>query len=136
MVPNRGEPGGGPFWVVGRDGGVSRRIVETAEIDLGDPSQAALLAAATHFSPVDLACALRDRRGRPYALADYADPAAVFIAEKTHQGRPLRALERPGLWNGGMARWNTVFVEVPAATFAPVKTVLDLLRLEHRTEVS
>lgn len=132
MVPNRGEPGGGPFWVDGRDGGVSRQIVEKAEIDLDDPEQAAILAAATHFNPVDLACALRDRRNRPYPLADFADPAAVFIARKSHHGRPLVALERPGLWNGGMARWNTVFVEVPAETFAPVKTVLDLLRPEHR----
>jgi len=132
MVPNRGEPGGGPFWVDGRDGGVSRQIVEKAEIDLDDPGQAAILAAATHFNSVDLACALRDRQGHPYPLAGFADPAAVFIAAKSHQGRPLRALERPGLWNGGMARWNTVFVEVPAATFAPVKTVLDLLRPEHR----
>jgi len=132
MVPNRGEPGGGPFWVDGRNGGVSPQIVEKAEIDLDDPEQAAILAPATHFNAVDLACALRDRRGRPYPLAAFADPAAVFIAEKSHHGRPLRALERPGLWNGGMARWNTVLVEVPAETFAPVKTVLDLLRPEHR----
>jgi hypothetical protein len=132
MVPNRGEPGGGPFWVDGRDGGGSPQIVEKAEIDLDDPEQAAILAPATHFNPVDLACALRDRRGRPYPLAEFADPAAVFTAEKSHHGRPLRALERPGLWNGGMARWNTVFVEVPGETFAPVKTVLDLLRPEHR----
>ncbi len=132
MVPNAGEPGGGPFWVAGRDGGVSPQIVEKAEIDLADPGQAAILAAATHFSPVDLACALRDRRGRPYDLASFADPEAVFIAEKSHAGRPLRALERPGLWNGAMARWNTLFVEIPGETFAPVKTVLDLLRAEHR----
>jgi hypothetical protein len=132
MVPNAGEPGGGPFWVAGRDGGVSRQIVEKAEIDLSDPAQAAILAAATHFNPVDLACALRDRRGRPYDLDRFADPEAVFVAAKSHAGRPLRALERPGLWNGAMARWNTVFVEVPAETFAPVKTVLDLLRPEHR----
>jgi Domain of unknown function (DUF4301) len=82
---------------------------------------------------VDLACALRDRHGRPYDLHRFVDPATVFIASKSHEGRPLKALERPGLWNGAMAGWNTVFLEVPAETFAPVKTVLDLLRPEHQT---
>lgn len=134
MVPNEGEPGGGPFWVAGRDGGVSRQIVEKAEVDLDDPEQEAILAAATHFNPVDVLCALRDRRGRPYDLDRFADPEAVFVAKKSHAGRPLTALERPGLWNGAMARWNTVFVEVPAETFAPVKTVLDLLRPAHRAD--
>lgn len=134
MVPNEGEPGGGPFWVAGRDGGISQQIVEKAEIDLEDPEQQAILAAATHFNPVDLTCAVRDRHGRSYDLESFADPEAVFVAEKSNAGRPLRALERPGLWNGAMARWNTVFVEVPAETFAPVKTVLDLLRPVHQAD--
>jgi uncharacterized protein DUF4301 len=131
MVRNTGEPGGGPFWV-SRGGELSRQIVEGSQVDHGDPAQEAIWASATHFNPVDIAAALRDRRGRPYDLARYVDRDAVFIAEKTHGGEPLRALELPGLWNGAMAGWNTVFVEVPAATFAPVKTVFDLLRPEHR----
>lgn len=145
MVANQGEPGGGPFWVRHAGGPitpesavtaqtVTPQIVEGAEIDLADPAQSSLRDAATHFNPVDLVCALRDRHDRPYPLADLTDPDAVFLAAKTHHGRPLRYLERPGLWNGSMARWNTVFVEVPAATFAPVKTVLDLLRPAHRRE--
>ncbi len=90
-----------------------------------------MLAASTHFNPVDIVCALRDRHGAPYDLHHFVDPSTVFISSKSHEGRPLKALERPGLWNGAMAGWNTVFVEVPDATFAPVKTVLDLLRPEH-----
>jgi len=131
MVRNSGEPGGGPFWVESDGGEISLQIVETSQIGPAADQQAAL-AAATYFSPVDIACALHDRTGRPYDLADFVDPATVFIAGKTHEGRPLRALERPGLWNGAMAGWNTLFVEVPDATFAPVKTVLDLLRPEHQ----
>ncbi len=131
MVRNTGEPGGGPFWVESAAGEVSPQIVETSQIG-PEADQQAALAAATHFSPADLACALHDRHGRPYDLDRFVDPATVFIAGKAHEGRPLKALERPGLWNGGMAGWNTVFVEVPVATFAPVKTVLDLLRPEHQ----
>ncbi len=132
VVRNQGEPGGGPFWVEAPDGEVSAQIVETSQTDLSDPAQRAAHAAATHFNPVDLHCALRDRDGRPHDLARWVDPATVFIARKSHEGRPLKALERPGLWNGAMAGWNTVFVEVPVETFAPVKTVLDLLRPEHQ----
>ncbi|HLK13041.1 MAG TPA: DUF4301 family protein [Candidatus Binatia bacterium] len=132
MVRNRGEPGGGPFWVRGPDGGTSLQIVETAQVDVGSPGQRAILAAATHFNPVDLVCGLRDWRGRPFDLARFVDPDAVFLAEKSHEGRVLKALEHPGLWNGGMAGWNTVFVEVPAITLNPVKTVNDLLRPEHQ----
>jgi hypothetical protein len=131
VVPNTGEPGGGPFWVESADGEISLQIVETSQIG-PEPDQQAALAASTHFSPVDIACALHDRFGRPYDLARFVDPATVFIAAKSHDGRPLHALERPGLWNGAMAGWNTLFVEVPAATFAPVKTVLDLLRPPHQ----
>ncbi len=132
MVKNTGEPGGGPFWVRGRDGEVSAQIVETSQIDPRDPEQQEQLKSSTHFNPVDIAGALRDRRGRPFDLQRYVDPSTVFLAEKSHGGRKLRALERPGLWNGAMAGWSTVFVEVPNATFAPVKTVLDLLRPEHQ----
>ena len=132
MVKSLGDPGGGPFWVAGSEPGqVSIQIVETSQIDPKSEEQQAHLKAATHFNPVDLACALRDRHGRPYDLHRFVDPATVFIASKSHEGRPLKALERPGLWNGAMAGWNTVFVEVPVETFAPVKTVLDLLRPEH-----
>jgi Domain of unknown function (DUF4301) len=132
VVRNLGEPGGGPFWVEAPDGGVSLQIVETSQIHPESPEQRAALAASSHFNPTDLACLLRDRRGRPYDLARFIDPSAVFISQKSHEGRPLKALERPGLWNGAMARWNTVFVEIPDETFAPVKTVLDLLRPEHQ----
>ena len=133
VVENTGEPGGGPFWVRSGEGEISLQIVETSQIDLEDPEQRAQLESSTHFNPVDIACALRDLHGRPHDLARYVDPATVFLAEKSHAGRPLRALERPGLWNGAMAGWNTLFVEVPNATFAPVKTVLDLLRPEHQS---
>ena len=131
MVPNQGQPGGGPFWVVDRAGEVSRQIVESSQVDDESEAQRAIWEASTHFNPVDLVCGLRDRRGRPYELARFVDPDSVCISTKSADGRRLRALERPGLWNGAMAGWNTVFVEVPADTFAPVKTVLDLLRPEH-----
>ncbi len=134
VVRNQGEPGGGPFWVESPSGGISPQIVETSQIDPKDPEQQAALEASTHFNPVDITCGLRDRHGRRYDLHRFVDPATVFIAEKSHEGSPLKVLERPGLWNGAMAGWNTVFVEVPDATFAPVKTVLDLLRPEHQPE--
>ena len=132
VVRNQGEPGGGPFWVEEPGGEVSLQIVETSQIDPEDPEQRKILRSSTHFNPVDIACALRDRHGRPYDLERYINPSTVFIAKKSHEGRSLKALERPGLWNGAMADWNTVFVEVPDVTFAPVKTVLDLLRPEHQ----
>jgi hypothetical protein len=132
VVRNQGEPGGGPFWVESASGGISPQIVEISQIDTRDPEQRGILEGSTHFNPMDIACAFLDRHGRPYDLHRFVDPATVFIAEKSHEGRPLKALERPGLWNGAMAGWNTVFVEVPDATFAPVKTVLDLLRPEHQ----
>jgi hypothetical protein len=132
VVPNQGEPGGGPFWQRGEDGRVTLQIVEKADVDLDDPRQAAIVGASTHFNPVDLACAVRDVEGRPYDLRRFVDDRAVFVTRKSWGGRDLLALERPGLWNGAMAFWNTVFVEVPIETFAPVKTVFDLLRPEHR----
>lgn len=134
VVRNEGEPGGGPFWVRGRDGRLSRQIVEGAEVDLSDPAQRALWTAGTHFNPVDLVLSLRDPSGRPWDLSRFVDEEAVFVSRKSHGGADLLALERPGLWNGAMAFWNTLFVEVPIETFAPVKTVLDLLRPEHRPE--
>jgi hypothetical protein len=132
VVPNVGETGGGPFWVQDADGQASPQIVEMSQVDLENPAQKAIVAGSTHFNPVHLVCRLRSHRGDRYDLERFVDPSAVFIAEKSHQGRPLRALERPGLWNGAMARWNTVFVEIPGTIFAPVKTVLDLLRPEHQ----
>jgi len=132
MVRNEGEPGGGPFWVAHPDGSLSRQIVEASQVDTALPEQRALLAASTHFNPVDLVCGVRDYRGQPFDLQHFADPNTAFISHKTYAGRPLKALELPGLWNGAMAYWNTVFVEVPLSTFSPVKTVLDLLRPEHQ----
>ena len=131
VVRNEGEPGGGPFWVRGLRG-ETRQIVESAQVDLANPEQAEIFRAATHFNPVDLACSLRDASGRPFDLPRFVDERAVFIAKKTHEGRTLFALERPGLWNGAMALWETLFVEVPKETFSPVKTALDLLRPEHQ----
>ena len=131
MVRNEGEPGGGPFWVSEPDGGESLQIVESSQIA---PGQKELTARATHFNPVDVACGLKNYLGRRFDLRQWTDPQTGFVSEKSQQGRPLRAMELPGLWNGAMARWNTVFVEVPISTFAPVKIVNDLLRPQHQNE--
>jgi len=133
VVANSGEPGGGPFWVTGEDGATTPQIVEASQVAAGDPAQVGIFAAATHFNPVDLVAALRRPDGGAWELGDFVDARTAFVSTKTDGGRPLRVLERPGLWNGAMAGWRTLFVEVPAATFAPVKTVLDLLRPEHAT---
>jgi hypothetical protein len=132
VVLNTGEPGGGPFWVRGRDGRVTRQIVETAHVDPSSFEQRAHLRGATHFNPVDLVCGLHDVDGAPFDLTQFVDPDAVMVTKKHHQGRDVLALERPGLWNGAMAGWITMFVEVPNSTFTPVKTVADLLRPEHQ----
>ncbi|HEV8631032.1 MAG TPA: DUF4301 family protein, partial [Thermoanaerobaculia bacterium] len=133
VVENRGEPGGGPFWVAREGGAPSPQIVERAELgEVAAAAQQEVFAAATHFNPVQIAAGLRDASGRPFDLRRFVDERAVFIAAKSHAGRPLLALERPGLWNGAMAGWNSVFVEVPGETFAPVKTLFDLLRAEHQ----
>jgi hypothetical protein len=132
MVKNQGEPGGGPFWVNEPDGTRSLQIVESAQVDHTSPEQERIWLDATHFNPVDIVCGLRDFRGRPFDLQQFVDREAVFIARKSQKGSELKALELPGLWNGGMADWNTVFVEVPVVTFNPVKTVMDLLRREHQ----
>jgi len=133
MVKNEGEPGGAPFWVEGADGsgGASLQIIEESQIDRNDPKQRAVWSSATHFNPVDLVCGVRDFCGRKFDLPAFVDPATAAITRKSEKGKELLALERPGLWNGSMALWNTVFVEVPLATFNPVKTVTDLLRPQH-----
>jgi len=133
MVKNKGEPGGGPFWIDNPDGkgGVSLQIIEESQIDQGDPKQRAIWSSATHFNPVDIVCGVRDFRGRKFDLTTFVDPATAAITRKSEKGRELLALERPGLWNGSMAFWNSVFIEVPLVTFNPVKTVDDLLRPQH-----
>ncbi|QHV95409.1 DUF4301 family protein [Spirosoma endbachense] len=132
MVKNVGEPGGGPFWAKNQDGSVSLQVVESAQIDLADGEQKAIFDEATHFNPVDLICGLKDHHGRKYDLTNYRDPLTGFITAKSKDGKDLKAQELPGLWNGAMADWNTIFVEVPLITFNPVKTVNDLLRKEHQ----
>jgi len=132
MVKNVGEPGGGPFWVENESGERSLQIVETAQIDLDSKEQRDILGASTHFNPVDLVCGVRDWQGRPFDLRRFVDPKTVSISLKSKDGKDLKALEHPGLWNGSMARWITLFVEVPGITFNPVKTVNDLLRKEHQ----
>ena len=132
MVPNVGEPGGGPFWVEGKSGTRSLQIVEKAQVDAGTPEQKAIWDSSTHFNPVDLVCSLRDDTGKPFNLHRYVDQEAFFISRKSLHGKILKALELPGLWNGSMSDWITVFVEVPGATFTPVKTIDDLLRPEHQ----
>lgn len=129
MVRNQGEPGGGPFWVANPDGTESLQIAESSQIA---PDKQNLIASATHFNPVDLVCGVRDWKGNKFDLRRYTDPSTGFISQKSSGGRPLRAQELPGLWNGAMARWNTVFVDVPISTFSPVKVVQDLLRPEHQ----
>ncbi len=131
MVKNQGEPGGGPFFVRDSRGFKSLQVVETAQINRANPQQEAILASATHFNPVDLVCATKDYRGRYFDLRKYVDPATGFISKKSKGATVLKSQELPGLWNGAMAHWNTLFVEVPLATFNPVKTVNDLLRKEH-----
>jgi len=132
VVRNDGEPGGAPFWVRDAAGNASLQIVEPAQVDMTDAAQAHIFRSATHFNPVDLVCGLRGYDGQPFDLPRFVDPDTAFVTQKTAGGRVLIALERPGLWNGSMAGWNTVCVEVPASTFAPVKTVLDLLRPQHQ----
>jgi hypothetical protein len=132
MVKNTGEPGGGPFWIHEKDGTQSLQILETAQIDTSNPESLAHLQASTHFNPVDLVCATRDYKGNAFDLLQFRDMNTGFITEKSKSGKVLKALELPGLWNGAMANWNTLFVEVPILTFNPVKTSNDLLRDEHQ----
>ena len=128
MVKNTGAPGGGPFWVRGANGSISLQIVESSQIA---PESKDIMNKSEYFNPVDLVCGVRDYRGNKFDLTKYIDKNTGFISEKSQNGVPLRAMERPGLWNGAMANWNTVFVAVPATTFTPVKTVNDLLSPSH-----
>ncbi|WP_179343294.1 DUF4301 family protein [Winogradskyella ursingii] len=132
MVKNEGEPGGGPFWIKDKKGNESLQIVESAQIDLDNKQQKNILQNATHFNPVDLVCGVKNHQGKPFDLENYVNHDAAFITSKTKAGKELKALELPGLWNGSMAYWNTIFVEVPIITFNPVKTVNDLLKAPHQ----
>lgn len=132
MVKNEGEPGGGPFWAKNADGSVSLQVVESSQIDFNDSTQSEFAKSATHFNPVDLICATKNYKGEAFNLLDYVDAATGFISSKSQNGKELKAQELPGLWNGAMSNWNTLFVEVPILTFNPVKTVNDLLREEHQ----
>ncbi len=132
MVLNEGEPGGGPFLVKDAEGNVSLQIVESSQINLKEHKQREIFEQSTHFNPVDIVCGVKDYKGHPFDLEKFVDEQAGFITRKSLNGRSLKALELPGLWNGAMAKWNTIFVEVPDFTFNPVKTVFDLLRPQHR----
>lgn len=134
MVKNEGEPGGGPFWTKDQKGNVSLQIIESAQINMNDADQAGILNNATHFNPVDLVCGVKNYKGERYDLMNFVDSKQGFITGKTKEGRELKALELPGLWNGAMAYWNTIFVEVPLQTFSPVKTVNDLFKPAHQVK--
>ena len=132
MVKNEGEPGGGPYIIAGKDGCTSLQILESVQINKEDAGAMKAMSQATHFNPVDLVCCLKDYKGESFDLLKYVDPEAGFMSSKSFEGRELKALELPGLWNGAMSDWNTLFVEVPVETFNPVKVVLDLLRPAHQ----
>ena len=132
MVVNEGEPGGGPFFAVNPDGSVSLQVVETSQIDMDNPEQKKIVKSSTHFNPVDLICGIKDYKGKKFDLLKFRDPKTGFISKKSKDGRELKAQELPGLWNGAMSDWNTIFVETPIETFNPVKTINDLLRENHQ----
>lgn len=132
MVKNEGEPGGGPFWVEDAQHGTRLMVIESAQIDQKDKNQKKIFNQSTHFNPVDIVCSTYNYKGKKYDLKDYIDNNQGFITEKSFEGKDIKVQELPGLWNGAMANWNTLFVEVPLTTFTPVKTVFDLLRFEHR----
>jgi hypothetical protein len=134
VVKNMGEPGGGPFWCADGQGNFALQLVESAQVDMEDEVQKGIFSNSTHFNPVDLVCATRDFQGNKFNLMSFRDMSTGFITEKTKDGRKLKAQELPGLWNGAMAHWNTIFVEVPLETFNPVKTVTDLLRPAHQND--
>jgi hypothetical protein len=131
MVKRENEPGGGPFWVKDVNGKLSLQIVETSEIDLLDAKQQETLECSRYFNPVDLVCSLKNHKGESFNLLNYVDDTRCFVAEKSYEGKKIKALENPGLWNGCMSDWLTVFVAVPLTTFTPVKTVMDLLNKGH-----
>ena len=132
VVKNVGEPGGGPFLPYNQDGTVSLQILESSQIDTNNEEYMKMFQNGTHFNPVDLVCAIKNYKGEAFNLPDYVDKTTGFISSKSKNGRELKALELPGLWNGAMSDWNTIFVEVPLDTFNPVKTVNDLLREQHQ----
>ena len=132
MVKNEGEPGGGPFWVKAKDGSSRLMIVESAQINLKDKDQKKVFDHSTHFNPVDLVCGVKNYKGKKFDLEKFIDREQGFITNKSYKGKDIKVQELPGLWNGAMANWITVFVEVPLTTFTPVKTVFDLFRFEHR----
>ena len=134
MVKNEGEPGGGPFWVRDKKGLVFLQIVETTQIDETDATQVKILESSTHFNPVDLVCGIRNYKGVNFDLNEFVDHNSGFVVHKNKGGKELKAYELPGLWNGAMAKWLTVFVEVPLITFNPVKTVNDLLKTAHQPQ--
>lgn len=134
MVKNEGEPGGGPFWVRSQNGTISLQIVESVQVDVQNPEQAEILQKATHFNPVDLVCGIKDYKGQKFDLLGFVDHSTGFIVHKNNKGNDLKAYELPGLWNGAMAKWITLFVEVPLITFNPVKTVNDLLKPAHQPQ--
>ncbi|MGL5921242.1 MAG: DUF4301 family protein, partial [Bacteroidales bacterium] len=132
MIKNSGEPGGGPYIILNDRNESSLQILESSQIDTANPTEKEKMNRSTHFNPVDLVCAVKDHEGKKYDLTKYTDPKTGFISEKTKNGLKLKALELPGLWNGAMSEWNTLFVEVPMESFNPVKTVMDLLRPGHQ----
>jgi hypothetical protein len=134
VVKNVGEPGGAPFWVEDKKRELTLQIVEKAQVKFSSGTQKRAWLSSTHFNPVDVVCGVKDFEGKHFDLRRYADTDAVFISEKSMEGRTLKALELPGLWNGAMADWITIIVEVPRITFNPVKTVFDLLKPEHQPE--
>jgi len=133
-VKNEGEPGGGPFWVIDENDFESLQIVEASQIDFADEHQKEIVHQSTHFNPVDLVCGVKDFKGNNFDLHEFIDPETGFISTKSKDGKNLKAQELPGLWNGAMADWITVFVETPLITFNPVKTINDLLRPQHQPD--
>ena len=131
---NEGEPGGGPFWTLNKFKEKSLQIVEINQIDVKNPHQKEIISGASHFNPVDLVCSFKNYKGVKYNLHDFRNNNTGFISIKFHDGIEIKVQELPGLWNGSMSEWNTLFVEVPLSTFNPVKTFLDLLRKEHQPE--
>ncbi len=134
MVKNEGEPGGGPYWVLNENDEISLQIVESSQMDFSDPEQEKIVSQATHFNPVDLVCGIMNYKGEKFDLKEFVDPNTGFISHKSQNGKDLKAQELPGLWNGAMADWITIFVETPLITFNPVKTINDLLRPEHQSK--
>ena len=134
MVKNEGEPGGGPFWIKKENGELSLQIVEMNQVNTKSKYQNDIAKSSTHFNPVDIVCGVIDYKGNKYDLKQFVDSDNHFVTVKNKYGKKLKTLERPGLWNGGMAQWNTIFVEVPLSTFNPVKNVADLLKEPHQLQ--